>query len=170
MMRVGTVLALLVSLAGGAVTSQAPELAQQYRQRLNGALEELAKVVARFEEDAARHTLRLDEALAVYGDAEEPFLRDRGLSMRRVIERFERLEQQSVRLAELPPPLRPLAVFVNPDGDVLKGAMQDFEPAVPLTAHGMIWTASGLLAGFGLYKGLAFPFRRRRRAARVPGR
>ncbi|WP_159590284.1 DUF2937 family protein [Chelativorans xinjiangense] len=168
MMRVGTVLALLVSLAGGAATSQAPELAQQYRQRLHGALQELAQVVARFEEDAASHELQRDEALAVYSDAEEPFLRDRGLSMRRVIERFEHLERQAVRLAEWPLSLRPLAVLVNPDGDVLKGAVEDFEPAVPLTAHGMIWTVSGLLAGFGLYKTLAFPFRRRR-AARVRG-
>ncbi|MFC6490543.1 DUF2937 family protein [Nitratireductor sp. GCM10026969] len=167
MMKAGRMLALLASLTGGIAASQAPELAQQYRQRLNGALEELRQVVADFEADAARHALDREEALAVYDGAEVPFLRDRGQSIRVVIARFEHLERQAARLVELPDFLRPMAVLVDPDGRVLKGAMDDFEPAVPLTPHGLAWTASGLLVGFGLFRLLAFPFRRRGKGAIV---
>lgn len=162
MMRIGTVLALVASLGGGVTASQLPELTQQYRQRLHGALQELGQVVAEFEADAARHEMERDEALALYENGDDLFLQDRSLSMRRTIDRLEHLDRQSTRLAELPLALRPLAVFTDPDATVLKGAMSDFEPAVPLTVHGMVWTVSGLLAGFGLYKVLAFPFRRRR--------
>lgn len=167
-MKAATVGALIVSLAGGAVASQAPELAQQYRQRLGGALEEVAHVVADFDADAARNNLRREEALALHDQAEEPFLRDRGQSIRRTIARFERLRHQSKRLGELPPVLRPLAVIAAPDQAVLEGTVRNFEPAVPLTAHGLAWTAVGLLSGFGVFRLAAFPFRRR--ASRRPGR
>ena len=41
-------------LAGALTLSQAPEFAQQYRQRLGGALDELRRVVADFDADAAK--------------------------------------------------------------------------------------------------------------------
>lgn len=153
----------MVSLTGGVAASQAPELAQQYRQRLHGALEELGRVVAVFEADATRHALGRTEALELYDHADAPFLRDRGGSMRAVFTRFAHLERQAARLADLPNALRPLAVLTDPDGRVLKGTLSDFEPAVPLTPHGLAWTAGGLLAGFGLFRVLTFPFRRRAR-------
>lgn len=171
-MKAATIGALIVSLAGGAITSQAPELAQQYRQRLGGALEEVTHVVADFDADAARNSLKREEALVLHDQAKEPFLRDRGQSIRRTIARLEHLRHQSERLGELPPLLRPLAVIAAPDQAVLEGTFRDFEPAVPLTAHGLAWAALGLLSGFGLFRLAAFPFRRRasRRVARSGGR
>ena len=48
-------LAVGIAAAAGALTaSQLPEFAQQYRQRLGGALEELRQVVADFDADAER--------------------------------------------------------------------------------------------------------------------
>ncbi|WP_309083138.1 DUF2937 family protein [Chelativorans sp.] len=172
MIRPGTIIALVLSLAGGMTASQAPELAQQYRQRLEGARQELTQVVADFDADAARNDMGRDDALALQDRSEEPFIRDRSQSMRRVIARAEHLDRQAERLAELPPALRPVLVLVDPDGQVFSGALRDFEPAVPLTSHGLIWTAVGLLFGLGLYRLVTFPFRYRRahRAQRLSGR
>ena len=161
-MKGAKIAALIFALAGGAATSQAPEFAQQYRQRLEGALHELTQVVADFDADAARNSLDRDEALRVHDGAREPFLRDRGQSMRRIIIRFEHLGRQSSRLDELPAALRPVLLMVDPDGPVLEGTLRDFEPAVPLTPHGLIWTGIGLLGGFGLFRLLGVPFRQRR--------
>ena len=47
-------LALIVGVVFGGAFSQAPEFAQQYRQRLGGALDELTAIVQRFDQDAAR--------------------------------------------------------------------------------------------------------------------
>ena len=60
-MKGRAIMALLVSLTGGLAASQAPELAQQYRQRLGGALDEITQVVADFDADAAQNGLRRDE-------------------------------------------------------------------------------------------------------------
>lgn len=165
-MKGRAIMALLVSLTGGLAASQAPELAQQYRQRLGGALDEITQVVADFDADAAQNGLRRDEALTLYARTNTRFLRDRGESMRRIIDRFDHLQHQSVRLEELPPVLRPMAIFAHPDSDVFEGTLRDFEPAVPLTPHGMIWTAAGLLGGFGVFRLLALPFEWRRRRLR----
>lgn len=170
MIRPGTIALLVGSLAGGVATSQGPELAQQYRQRLNGALEEMRQVVADFDADAARNALRRDEALERYEGSAEAFLRDRGLSVRRAIDRYEHLVGQAARLEELPDFLRPVAIVANPDGRVMSGAWRDFEPAVPITPHGLAWTAAGLLAGFGLVRMLIFPWRKRRPVGRAAGR
>jgi len=162
MVRPGTIAAVLTSLAAGIATSQAPEFAQQYRQRLEGARQELTRVVGEFDEDASRNDLDRQRALALQETSQEAFIRDRAQSMRRVIARAEHLDQQAARLAELPRVLRPVAVITDPDGTVFAGTMRDFEPAVPLTSHGLIWTAVGLLLGFGFFRLITLPFRRRR--------
>jgi len=162
MVKPRTIAALVTSLVAGMATSQAPELAQQYRQRLEGARHELTKVVADFDADAARNDLDRQGALTLQDRSQEPFMRDRAQSIRRVIARAEHLDRQAARLAELPAVLRPVAVVADPDGEVFEGALRDFEPAVPLTSHGLIWTAVGLLLGFGLFRLVTFPFRRRR--------
>ena len=42
-------LALAIAVLAGLIGSQAPEFAQQYRQRLGGALEELNRIVSEFD-------------------------------------------------------------------------------------------------------------------------
>jgi hypothetical protein len=50
-------LALAIALIAGLVGSQGPEFAQQYRQRIGGALDELKRIVADFDDEAAREGL-----------------------------------------------------------------------------------------------------------------
>ncbi|MCR4267890.1 DUF2937 family protein [Nitratireductor sp. ZSWI3] len=157
----GRIAALAVTLACGLATSQAPELAQQYRQRLNGAMQELEQVVAAFDADATNNKLTRDEVLKVYDASTVPVLRDRGRSMRAAFDRFDRLVRHAALFEDLSPVARPLALVRSPDTMVLKGTLADFEPAVPITPHGLIWTGVGLLFGFGLFKGLALLLRRR---------
>ena len=60
------ILTLAGALTGGAVVSQAPEFAQQYRQRIGGALQELNAVVADFDKDAAASDMTREQALTRY--------------------------------------------------------------------------------------------------------
>jgi hypothetical protein len=156
-------------VAAALAVGQAPEFAQQYRQRLGGAIEEMQAVVTRFDEDAARSGLSRDEALALYGASAEAFFRDRGTSMREAIARYESLVAQVQRMGAMEPIVRPLALMRGYDDRLMRGAWRDFEPALPITPHGLAWAASGFGIGalmtMALARLLGFG-RRRRRATR----
>lgn len=149
-LRRGFVLAC--GLCAAVFTSQAPEFAQQYRQRLGGAVDELSRVVGDFDRDAANNKLSRQQALDSYAADRQPFLRDRGTSMRSTIERYDRLREQQADFNRLVPFLRPLAVIEAPDREVVNRAWADFEPAVPVTTHGFAWAGIGfLIVGFAMW-------------------
>ncbi len=157
---------IVSAMAGLAVFSQAPEFAQQYRQRIGGAVEELKTVVVDFDKDASRSELSRNEALDQLVNSQEKFAQDRGNSMTRTITRFERLDEQRGLLENSHPLTRPLFVLKYPDQQLLNGAWEIFEPAVPLTSSGALYGGLGaflavLLARIGIGGGRAV--RRRKR-------
>ena len=158
---------MAVGLAGALGLSQAPEFAQQYRQRLGGALQELQRVVAEFDADAAKSGLSRDEAVAKHLGANEGLFRDRGLRVQQTIERQEVLTSQAEWFKTLPPPLRPVAIIRGYDDALMAGLWRDYEPGVPLTAHGAIWAGGGFLAATGLFMLLTAPYARWRRRRRL---
>jgi hypothetical protein len=159
-------LAVGVAAGLGALTaSQLPEFAQQYRQRLGGAVDEMRQIVADFDADAARNQLTRTEALDRYRRVDEPFLREQGGSVAASIQRYETLAEQRARLESAPPLMRPIVILRNPDTRVVRGAWQDYEPALPTTPAGLVWAALGffLLGGLvSLLRQLGGIARRRR--------
>lgn len=161
----------LAAAIGGLAGAQLPEFAQQYRQRLGGAWEELHRIVTEFDAGAARNGLSRDEALDTYSSADEPFLREQGASVESTMERYANLSEQRERLAEAPPIMRPIVVLSGPDPQVARGAWADFEPAVPTTPAGFVWAAVGFFVLGGLVSlvrqlvGIARRRRLRQRAA-----
>ena len=154
----------VIAVLGGISASQFPEFTQQYRQRLGGSLDELRRVIADFDADAARNGLSRQEAMRSYSESAARFFRDRGMSMQSAINRLQRLEIQRENLENLPHLARPLVVLRSPDRRIVSRAWSDFEPAVPVTFSGLAWGALGLIAGGGL----AFVLGRLSR--RIPGR
>ena len=146
----------IASIAIGlAAFSQAPEYAQQYRQRLGGAIEELRSVVADFDRDAQNSRYTRSQALDEMRRSATPFVRDRGESMQGTIQRFEALSNQRALMDQAHPVTRPLFILRNPDGQIASGAWADYEPAVPLTMPGLVYGGVGgllmlLLARMGI--------------------
>ncbi|WP_367718477.1 DUF2937 family protein [Nitratireductor sp. GISD-1A_MAKvit] len=159
MFGLGRILGIAVAVLSGLVTSQAPEFAQQYRQRLNGALDELTRVVEAFDADAAANDLSREQAFFAYERTGDAFFQDRVNSVRKAIGRLEDLERQSLAFDASPPVLRPVVVVRSPDPSTLQGALEDYEPAVPLTPAGWLWAGAGPLFGFSLLWLIRFFFR-----------
>jgi hypothetical protein len=132
-----------------AAFSQAPEFAQQYRQRLGGAVAELEVVVEDFDRDAQNSGLNRAKALETLIKSAEQLPRDRGASMTRTIARYENIssQQEAMELGE--PLTRPIFLFNTPDRKLLGDTWEIFEPAIPVTLPGLIWGGFGaFLAGF----------------------
>ena len=66
---------------------------------------------------------------------------------------------------------RIVSMVSEADPDVIHGTTATFEPAVPTTLEGAVAAGGGFLAGYGLIRLLARPFRRRTRwpSGRSPG-
>lgn len=161
------------ALLAGLTLSQAPEYAQQYGQRLGGAVDELQAIIEQFDADAAGFGLSRDEGLARYAASPDDFLAERGISMQAVFARHAALTTQLAALRSAAPFERTLTVAQGFDGDIGTAALRDYQPALPLTVEGLVHALAGLLAGYALiWSGwtlAARPFRNRQRRARRAG-
>ncbi|MEX0409222.1 DUF2937 family protein [Aquibium sp. LZ166] len=132
------------SILGAVCASQLPEFAQQYRQRIGGAVEELTRTVEGFDRDASASGLSRQQALERHDRASDTLFRTRGQSARRSIERLDRLSRQRGDFVESPPLLQPL-VLTRGDGELLEGTWREFQPAVPVTLAGLGWGLLGFV-------------------------
>jgi uncharacterized membrane protein YuzA (DUF378 family) len=146
--QIGRAVTLVVGLAGGTLFSQAPEFAQQYRQRIGGAIDELRIIVDDFAKQAADHHLDRQQALDVYARSPDDFLRDRGLSMRSTLERYERLVTQQSDLGSAPPVAKPFVLMRDADEGIIANTWRDFVPGVPVSFAGLVWAAIGFLGSW----------------------
>jgi hypothetical protein len=162
-------LALFAGALMGLTASQMPEYAQQYRQRLGGAIDELQAIVAAFDVDSARSGLSEGEGIARLSGNSDEFVHGRGVQMSEIVQRLQKLSSQNAAMAQAGPIGRLVALGADFDPSIARRAYQSFEPAVPVTSEGFILGGLGLVGGYALFHVLAAPFRlfgrKRRRLA-----
>jgi hypothetical protein len=152
-----------LALMLGVITSQVPEFAQQYRQRLGGAIDELNRIIGEFDADAARMQMDRATGLDRLLRNTDDFVRQRGEQIRADAERAARLEQQLQSYRDAGPFWR-LATFArNYEPEIARRAAENFEPAIPVTAEGLLATVAGFLLGWLGGRALIAPVQRRRR-------
>jgi hypothetical protein len=156
-------LALAIAVLAGLIGSQGPEFAQQYRQRLGGALDELNRIVAEFDGEVQRQNLSRAEALKRLADDREPLARERGEDMGRAIERAQRLNKQMDALNSAGPLARLYVVATNFDPEVARSTFDNYEPAEPLSIGALAAGGLAALWGWAAARLIAWPFSRRSR-------
>lgn len=159
-------LTLAGGLAGAAVTSQFPEFSQQYTQRLGGAVDALAEVVADFDASATAVGLSRDAALAQMQGTE--FLERRRADMTATFLRYERLRADLAEVEGQGPFMRAYHAARLTDGQIARAAWTAYQPAVPINFAGLSFAFVGFLLGTAalgvVLRLLAWPFRRRKGA------
>ncbi len=174
MFFVQRLLVLLIVASSGVLFSQAPEFAQQYKQRLAGAIDELTTIIQAFDEQANHAGLDRQAALNVYSTSQESFLRQQGDALRRSFMRYQSLSDQLEDLSAASPILGPLMIARQPDQRIVASAWHDFVPGLPVSTAGFVWGGFGLLIGaiiaavVGALISLAARFRRDSRAQASP--
>ncbi len=156
-------LTLAGGLAGAAASSQFPEFSQQYMQRLGGAVDALAEVVADFDASATAVGLSREAALAqMQGTV---FLDRRRADMARTFQRYDRLRSDLAALQGEGPFMRAYHLPRLTDPQIARAAFEVYQPALPLNFAGALFACVGFVLGsllLGvLLRLLAWPFRRR---------
>jgi hypothetical protein len=160
-------LSILGGLALGVALSQFPEYAQQYTQRLGGAVDELHIITTEFDAAAKAGGLSREQALARYDTSTDSFLKGRGSSMQQTFARYDQLSGMltQIRGANASERLTLLPQYV--DTEIGQRTLDSFKPAVPVTIEGFAYAGVGLVLGYAvvsiLIGFLLLPFRRRRR-------
>ena len=153
-------LAVAIGLIAGLVGSQGPEFAQQYRQRIGGALDELKRIVAAFDDEATREGLTPPQAIMRLERNSDPIASERGRDMAQTIDRAGRLQEQ-LDAMQSSGPLNCLFVMAKDfDPEIAERTLDGYEPAAPLSLEAL--TAAGLAAiwGWAATHLFAWPIRR----------
>jgi hypothetical protein len=151
------------------VLSQFPEYAQQYTQRLGGAVDELRVITEDFDRAAVAGGLDRTAALARYNASNDEFLAGRGSSMTATFQRYENLSATLARIADANAIERFQSLPAYLDTDIGRRTLENYQPAVPVTMEGILYAGGGFILGYlvlsGLWRFATLPFRRRRYAA-----
>lgn len=160
-----------LALAGGVLLaiafSQFPEYAQQYEQRLGGAVDELRIITEKFDSDATAAGLTREQAFARYAGTNDAFITVQGQNAEATFRRYARLSADLAEISTATPMdrLRLLPKFL--DAEVGRRALDNFEPGIPVTLEGLGWAGAGLAIGYTILSALIgllmLPFRRRPR-------
>jgi Protein of unknown function (DUF2937) len=140
----------VVSLLPALLFSQGPEFAEQYRQRLGGAIDELTAVVEHFQEDAQRSGYDRDTALRLMAQNTERLVRDLGTRMQENVARLDLLRRQQ-RLFSRGVTLGSLTDFAfNHDAPLFEKTWESYAPGLSLSFLGLLlaivgWSASCVL-------------------------
>lgn len=135
---------LAVGLTGAFGAAQFPAYSQQYMQRLGGAVDALAQVVADFDASAAKEGLSRTEALAqMRGTA---FVERRRADMVQAFDRYARLRTDLSVLQGQGPFMRAYHATHLTDAEIAKRAWQAFQPAFPLTLATGLFAVAGFVA------------------------
>jgi hypothetical protein len=154
-------LAAAIGLMFALIGTQGPEFSQQYRQRLGGALDELKRVVAAFNADAAKQSITPVEAIARLEGNPDPLAQARGAAIESDIVRRDKLQSALDAMQGAGPVQRIGAMAVDFDSAVGADTLQNFEPAVPVTAEAFLVGALAMVIGWGGTHICAWPIRRR---------
>ena len=154
-------LALAIGLACGLLGTQAPEFAQQYRQRLAGAVDELTRVVGAFDAEATQEGISPDDAIQRLEANADSLARARGRDMAEDKGRLNRLRDALNAFESGAPVRRLVGFFESYDASTARRALADFQPAVPTTVEAGVLAAGATLLGWLATHLLIWPARRR---------
>jgi hypothetical protein len=150
----------------GLSLSQFPEYAQQYIQRLGGAVDELRIITEQFDAKARAGGIDRDGALQRFAQSPDAFLVGHGASMEQTFARYADLSATLSRVRNAGPVERLELLPKFLDSEIGGRTLDNFQPAVPVTTEGFLWGGAGLVVGYMLitilYSFVTLPFRRRR--------
>lgn len=149
------------------VLSQFPEYAQQYTQRLGGAVDELRVITEDFDRAAVAGGLDRAAALQRYNASNDEFLAGRGTSMTATFQRYDQLSTTLARIEDAGPVERFQSLPAYLDTDIGRRTLQAYKPAIPVTVEGILYAGAGFILGYlvlsGLWRFCALPFKRRQK-------
>jgi hypothetical protein len=140
-----TWLLVTISVVFAVLFGQAPEFAQQYAQRLGGAIDELDRIVRHFDEDSRRSGYDRPGALALMGRNQERLIRDQATRMSDTIDHLAKLRAQQAAMNQ-PGSFTRVASFASGyDQDIASRTWRDFQFALLFSVDAILFMGAGFI-------------------------
>jgi hypothetical protein len=156
-------LAVAVAVIAGVIGSQGPEFAEQYRQRMGGALDELKRIVTQFDAAAARQGLTQAQAVGRLQQNAEPLAQEQGKDMVQTIARANRFDKELEEMRSAGPLKRIYVMAKDFDSEIARHTLDNYEPAAPLSLEAVVAAGLAAISGWAATHLVAWPIRRARR-------
>lgn len=141
----------IIAVAGTVIFVQMPLFIVQYKQRLGGHVDELARVIIQYNEAAKESGKTIDMYIDMHIKSNVSDFVKTGEIIQRNIDRYADL---SNALKELSTSIgfNKFIVFIkNIDFSIAKSTLINFTPGVPLSSEGAVYACIGLIIGIALY-------------------
>ncbi|MCX8255110.1 hypothetical protein RHAL1_02896 [Beijerinckiaceae bacterium RH AL1] len=156
-------IAFFIAALCGLAMTQLPEFVQQYQQRLGGAIDELAAVVARFDSDSAQHGMTQAAGIDRLHENSDKFVRERGDEIQDDIVRLANLRDAQAAFKNEGALQQIVTFATHYDQRIARGAYNDFAPAVPTSPEALALGLFGFVFAGGVVHLTGHQVRRRRR-------
>lgn len=152
-------IALFFAMLSGLLTTQMPEYWQQYRQRLEGAIDELSAIVTKFDAESAAQGMTEAAGIAHLEQNPDPLAEKRGEAMADTVQRLHRLQRADAAFNSKNIPEKWWTLATTFDPGIAARAYEIYQPAVPTNAEGFIAGVIGFFVGGGLVHLIGLPIR-----------
>lgn len=150
----GRLLAFLLGVAGAVLGSQGPGFTLQYMQNLEGRIDELRPIVEEFDGNIAQYGYSREQAMSECRTA-AGLLDALCRTYVTAVKRYEILVAHKEQLDAASDTVRPLVLARTQLPDVTSSVYEQFKPAIPATADGVIYAGGGFAV---LWGGASFLF------------
>lgn len=139
-------LIVITALVAALLSAQIPEVIQQYRQRLGGAVDELSVVVGNYDDDTRRSGYDRKSGLDALKENPDRLVRKQSERMSDYIKRLDRLKAQQAALMYGLTFSAIFAVIADYDTQTMSRTWASYVPSFPTTSIGILFALVGFLA------------------------
>ncbi|MCL2155228.1 MAG: DUF2937 family protein [Leptospirales bacterium] len=141
----------IVSVVGAVIFIQIPTFLVQYKQRLGGHVDELARLINQYKSAAAGNGKTVEEYIGLHLNSGVNEFISTGKLMTENMERFNELSLALLNLSESSG-IKKLFVFLKSmDFDIFKETYKDFVPGISFSLDSILYCIVGIIFAMLLY-------------------
>lgn len=138
----------LSAVSGAAIFSQGPMYVQEYAQQLYGHIAELQYQIDKVSQTAQQHGENLQEYIKKLHSNSDPEIQAQGIFLDEMIKRLNTFTEALANLQSTDVWKLPYVFFENINWNIAQDTLNAYEPGLPITAEGTLYTIFGLIIGY----------------------
>ena len=141
----------IVAVIGAIIFFQIPTFIIQYKQRLGGHVDELARLTAQYKSTAANYGKTVEEYIGLLLNSGIDEIKSTGELMTGHMNRFNELSQALHNLSEASGITKLFVFFKSIDLDIFRGTYKDFVPGISFNLESIVYCIVGIIFFMLLY-------------------